>query len=221
MSKEQIELLAHANTHGKKFFATGGSHVCSDDFFKAQALLAREDELAAKEALKKTLKQKAEIAKKGTAIVEEKAALFEANNYKDVSAKELDVLMQWYDVEKRQGMKKADKVAAWRDICLSGTAPPVVHKWTDEDEQQLIRIKNREIDMSETYLGRYAALQKRNAVAAILDFTDEEWDSLKRMREADSCKGTNIDSAGDNGNNVGALGAENEANGGELIAEAV
>jgi hypothetical protein len=38
MSKERIELLARANTHGKKFFATGGSHVCSDDFFKAQAL---------------------------------------------------------------------------------------------------------------------------------------------------------------------------------------
>jgi hypothetical protein len=35
MSKERIELLARANTHGKKFFATGGSHVCSDDFFKA------------------------------------------------------------------------------------------------------------------------------------------------------------------------------------------
>ncbi len=28
----------------KKFFAMGGSHVCSDDFFNAQALLAREDE---------------------------------------------------------------------------------------------------------------------------------------------------------------------------------
>jgi hypothetical protein len=54
--------LARANTHGKKFFATGGSHVCSDDFFKAQALQARESELAEKEALKKTLHQKAEMA---------------------------------------------------------------------------------------------------------------------------------------------------------------
>ncbi len=36
-----IELLARANTHGKKFFAMGGSHVCSDDFFKVQALLVR------------------------------------------------------------------------------------------------------------------------------------------------------------------------------------
>jgi hypothetical protein len=189
--------------------------------FKAQALQATESELAQKEALKKTLHQKAEMAEKGMTIVVEKAALFEANNYKDVSAKELDVLMQWYDVEKKQGMKKADKVAAWKDIRLSGKAPPVVHKWTDEDEQQLIRIKNREIDTSETYLCRYAALQKRNAVAAILDFTDEEWVSLKRMREADSCKGTNIDLADDNGNNVGALEAEEGVNGGELIAEAV
>ena len=41
------------------------------------------------------------------------------------------------------------------------------------------------------------------------------------MREADSCKGTNIDLADDNGNNVGALGAEKGVNGGELIAEAV
>ena len=63
--------------------------------------------------------------------------------------------------------------------------------------------------------GAWAALE------AISDFTDEEWDSLKRMREADSCEGTNIDLADDNGNNVGALGAEKGANGGKLIAEAV
>jgi hypothetical protein len=48
MPQEQIELLARANTHGNKFFATGGSHVRSDDFFKAQALLAREEDIAMK-----------------------------------------------------------------------------------------------------------------------------------------------------------------------------
>jgi hypothetical protein len=39
MSKERVELLAMANTHGKKFFATGGSHVCSDDLLKHRHLL--------------------------------------------------------------------------------------------------------------------------------------------------------------------------------------
>jgi hypothetical protein len=32
MSQERIELLSRANTHSKKFFVTGGSHVSSDDF---------------------------------------------------------------------------------------------------------------------------------------------------------------------------------------------
>jgi hypothetical protein len=45
-------LLVHVNTHGKKFFVTGGSHVCSDDFFKAQALIAREEELEAQKETK-------------------------------------------------------------------------------------------------------------------------------------------------------------------------
>ena len=67
--------MTRVNTHGKKLFAMGGSHVCSNDFFKAQALLARESELAEKEALKKTLHQMAEMAKRGMAIVVEKCGI--------------------------------------------------------------------------------------------------------------------------------------------------
>jgi hypothetical protein len=55
----------------------------------------------------------------------------------------------------------------------------MVDMWTAEDEEELVKISNKEIDMLETYLGRYAALQKRNAVAAVLDFTNEEWGVLK------------------------------------------
>jgi hypothetical protein len=146
--------------------------------------------LAEKEKLKKTLQQNAKLAKKGMAILVEKETCFESNNYQHVLVKELDILMQWYGVEKN-GMKKAEKVAKWQEIRLSATAPPVLNGWTDEDEEQLMKIKNKDIDMSETYLGRYAAIQRRNAVAAILDFTDEEWESVKRMREADALETTN------------------------------
>ncbi len=77
MSRERIKLLARANTHGKKFFATGGIHVCPDDFFKAQALLAREEELVEKEKLKKTLQLNAELAnKKGMEIFGGEGGLF-------------------------------------------------------------------------------------------------------------------------------------------------
>ena len=49
------------------------------------------------------------------------------------------------------------------------TPPPVLVEWTEEDEAELKRIA----DM---------AMQKKNAVAAVLDFADEEWESLKQLK---------------------------------------
>jgi hypothetical protein len=172
------------NTHGKKFFVTGRSHVCSDDFFKAQALIAREEELEEKQKFKRTLQAKSELQMKAMALLVEKAACFESNQYMDVSTKDLDLLLQWYDIPKEK-MKKADKDAKWREIRTSNTPPPVLVEWTEEDEAELKRKANTEIDMADTYLGRYAATQKKNAVAAVLDFTDEEWESLKQLKEND------------------------------------
>jgi hypothetical protein len=80
-----------------------------------------------------------------------------------------------------------------------------------QDELGLEQLKTLEISMAKTALGRYAALQKRNAVAAILDFTDEEWEKLKLLKEADANVAVqdNID------NNTGASGMENDVIGGE------
>ena len=86
-------------------------------------------------------------------------------------------------------MKKADKVSQWREIHANNSAPPELVGWTTEDKEELQRIANREIDMTETYLGRYAALQKRNAVAAVLDFIGEEWEMLQRLKEEDMAGG--------------------------------
>ena len=69
--------------------------------------------------------------------------------------------------------------------------------------------------MSETYLGRYAALQKRNAMAAILDFTDEEWEALKTMREADAVENSEVAVLNSIDNNTGALGMENDMTDGQ------
>jgi hypothetical protein len=135
----------------------------------------------------------------------EKAECFESNNYRNVSTKELDVLLNWYGVEKK-AMKKAEKVAQWREIRTANTEPPMVDVWTAEDEEQLVRLSNKQIAMLETFLGRYAAIQKRTAVAAVLDFTNKEWESLKALREADGAATTTttVDDI------IGALGMENE-----------
>ena len=111
-------------------------------------------------------------------------------------------------------MKKAEKVERWRAIRVSGTEPPQLDIWTAEDEENLAKIIDKDIDMSETFLGRYAVLQKRNAVAAVLEMSDEEWESLKALREAEA--------QNDNNDNIlGALEAVNDLIGGENNEEAV
>ncbi len=69
--------------------------------------------------------------------------------------------------------------------------------------------------MSETFLRRYAAVQKRNVVAAVLNFSAEEWESLKALREADAAETNQTAVANESNNNSGALVMENERIGGE------
>ncbi len=140
----------------------------------------------------------------------EKAECFESSNYRNVPTKELDVFLNWYGVKKK-GAKKAEKVALSREIRAASMEPPMADVWTAKDEEELVKIYNKEIDMSETYLERYAAIQKKNAVAAVLDFTDKEWESLKALREADGAERNQVAKANDTGDIMGSLlGTENK-----------
>jgi hypothetical protein len=115
----------------------------------------------------------------------------------------------------------AEKVAKWREIRAASTEPPMVDVWTAEDEEELVKISNKEIDMSETYLSMYAALQKRNAVAAVLGFTDKEWESLKALREADGAERNQVAMANNVDDIIVALGTEHEMAGGTIDEEVV
>ena len=74
----------------------------------------------------------------------------------------------------------------WKEIRLNHVPPPTFEKWGESDKEELIRLKTTEMDITKTALGRYAALMKRQAFASVLDFTDEEWTNLKKLREETS-----------------------------------
>ena len=65
------------------------------------------------------------------------------------------------------------------------------------------------------HLGCYAALMKRTAVASVLDFTDEEWESLVALKEADAANRSNTAVANATDNIAGGLLTENVMIGGE------
>ena len=110
-------------------------------------------------------------------------------------------------------MKKADKVSQWREIHANNSAPPELVGWTTEDKKELQRTTKREIDMMETYLGRCAALRIRKTIAAVLDFTEEEWETLKRLKEKDMVDGVVDAATGNVNNNDRALDTENGVTG--------
>jgi hypothetical protein len=150
----------------------------------------------------------------------EKAECFESNNYWNVLTKELDVLLNWSGIEKK-ATKKAEKVAQWREIRAANTEPPTVDVWMAEDEEQLLTISNKEIDMSEMYLGRNDSIQKRNAVLAVLDFTNKEWESLKALKAANAAERNQVAMANDIDDIIGELGTGNEMTGGTIDEGAV
>jgi hypothetical protein len=79
-----------------------------------------------------------------------------------------------------------------------------------EDKERLAKIANKEIDMSEMFLGRYAAVQKRNTVAAVLNFSAKEWESLKALKEVDAAEINQTVVANENDNNSESLVMENK-----------
>ena len=117
-------------------------------------------------------------------------------------------------------MKKPEKVEKWKEIRGSNTEPPTIEGWTEKDEEKLRALTNKDIDMSETFLGRFAALQKRNAVAAVLDMSDDDWESLKALRDADA--GNSTEKMTDNNHNIqDEFEGENDLLGVDINAERV
>jgi hypothetical protein len=99
--------------------------------------------------------------------------------------------------------------------------PPMVDMWTADDEEQLLKISNKEIDMLETSLGWFILIQNRTAVAAVLDFTNKEWESLKALNKADAAERNQAAMSNDIDDIIGASGTENETTGGTIDKGAV
>ncbi len=68
-------------------------------------------------------------------------------------------MLSWYSVDIK-GMKKPEKVEKWKEIRVSKTDLPTIEVWTEKEEDKLRELRDRDIDMSETFLGRFAAVQK-------------------------------------------------------------
>ena len=102
-SKERIELLSSAATHGSKFLATGGGHVTSDDFFKSLEVKDWKAKIKVLENEKIARLARLAVARKG----QEALNAYTRGNIDILSRgmkKEwVDALLDWYEVPNSEG----------------------------------------------------------------------------------------------------------------------
>ena len=172
-SLERQQLLAKAGTHGEKFTATGGGHLTSDDMFKAMALACREKELSAAQVDK---------AKRLAATKTHQAALSVLCQSKAVDSynvAELNTLLKWFCIPIAKCPSKASKQDRWRQILVSGVAPPTYHPWTAKDEQHLQELQDKNVSITDTALGRHRAVKKRELFASVATMSHDDRKALQ------------------------------------------
>ena len=105
------EAIAAANTHGKKFFVTGGEHVTSNDMFKAAEINRRTAEAVEREKDKKGWVDYHRRREAALPIINRLENELENNVWRLIS-KELEALLRWKGVS----VSKMGKVASRRIV---------------------------------------------------------------------------------------------------------
>ena len=186
-SLERIRALKKAKTAGQMFYATGGRHINSEEFFKSKTLLEWDEALKQMEEEKEKRAKYAVEQRGAVEIIRNKGDLTSIND-KLFTAKEIKTLLKWKKV-KPKGTKKADLVEAY----IAAAKPPIQKSWTRSEEAALEDLKSEHVDLKDTALG-IATTQMARAVANNLAQLDPESRDvlIKTLQAYDEDNGPNV-----------------------------
>mmetsp|Transcript_43258 Transcript_43258/g.104573 ORF Transcript_43258/g.104573 Transcript_43258/m.104573 type:complete len:181 (-) Transcript_43258:34-576(-) len=155
---------------GKAFVDTGGVHLTHDDMFFGDELNLHENEVKSMEAIKQF---RQESAKREA----EAKALLESKTIQEMKSNDLKLLLHWYGIPpKDQPSKVKDKRKEWLDRVDEG--PVRFAEWTDTDEAQLTELRNKELDISDTAVGRARKETESDMLSVFANYTQEEQEAL-------------------------------------------
>lgn len=175
-SKESIPALAANASHGHRFTCTGGSHLTSDDMFKAMVVPERQRQIKAPESVKEIRVKLLRVEAAGQAVAADNIPIDE------LKVGQLEALLDWYKVDRKAMKKKDEKKAKWAEI--RSQPPPLFERWTDDEGSNLVELRKMKIEMKDTALGRAEAMQKKDAHRAVGKMTPAELEELQATIDA-------------------------------------
>lgn len=174
-SQQRIKAIKEAKTAGQLFYATGGRHINSDEFFKARELKKREPQIKAMEDLKQKKIAYCDKQVAAVRLIKEKGELT-WDREKTFTVKDIDTLLKWKKV-KPLSKRKRDLVEAYCDA----PKPKIQATWCRMEEAALQRLKNEVLELKETAVG-VATSQMARAVTNNLSNLDP--DSIAALKLA-------------------------------------
>ena len=164
----RVRMIKKAKTAGQMFYATGGNHLNSDEFFQARALVEREEAVVRLEKEKKTRLHLLKEHQKARELLATKGLLTEENAKTRLydSKEDLKLLCSWKKAKLTKGddRKKKDKKEDYVALYFSLPEPPDSALWSLDDEAELEDMKKEDVPLKDTHLG-VAARQMAVATA--------------------------------------------------------
>jgi hypothetical protein len=170
-----VKAIREAKTAGQMFYATGGRHINSDEFFKARELKMREPQIKAMEDLKQKKIAYCDTQVAAVRLIKQKGELT-WDREKLFTVKDIDTLLKWKKV-KPNSKRKKDLIEAYCDA----PKPKMQATWCRMEEAALQRLKNEVLSLKETAVG-VATNQMARAVTNNLSNLDS--DSIAALRLA-------------------------------------
>ena len=183
-SKERIEVMRRATTHMKKFLATKGEHVMTDDFFFSAQTNINEFDIEQLTKEKKKRLKATEVDEVTRAVLVKRSFAIQTSTFDSLNKTELDCLLRWHGVVPGAKMLKEMKVSKLKRIFESIPNLLLRDLWTAENKECLQILKEMEISLEEdTAVGRKKIVLEQKLNAAMLSMSPTKWNKLLEIRK--------------------------------------
>lgn len=186
-SQARVIAIKAAKSAGQMFYATGGRHLNSNEFFRAKELAARAEAIKIMEEKKKQRAKYCKEQKTAVLLLRSKGELTNGTE-KNFTLPEIKILLKWKKT-KSESTRKIDLVKAY----IAAVKPKIQKSWTRGEEATLVELKKQELPLKETALG-VATEQMARAVTNNLAILDGQ--SIAALKTAievfDESKGPNV-----------------------------
>ena len=183
LSKERINVMRRAATHTKKFLTMKGENVMTDDFFVlAQTNINEYDVQQLMKEKKKRLKA-TEVDVEAQAVLVKRSFAIQTFAFNSLNKTELDCLLCWHGVVPGAKMLKEMEVSKSKRIFESNPNPPSRDLWTAENEERLQSLKEMEISLEDTAVGRKKIVLEQQLNAATLSMSPTKWNELLEIQK--------------------------------------